>query len=163
MLLQLDTVCQDLKKAIKKLDKLFRKVRVSVGTATCATWEVWACVIRSATCFHRVALHNLSKSLFPGGERILCMRTHMHTLHAQKKKGEDIEGYPDCFQFSRKINEGLRSVNVVVGTSIGHTHNMESVIALFKAAMNYRHDVFSAAQKQELEGWVRASRVLKVG
>lgn len=45
---------------------------------------------------------------------------------------------------------------------MSHTHSMEAVVALFRAAMNYRHDVLSAAQKQELEGWVRNSRVLKV-
>lgn len=80
----------------------------------------------------------------------------------QKKKGDDIEGYPDCFTFAKRVHEGLRSVHIVVGTSIGHTHSMESVLALFKAAMNYRHDVFSAQQKAELESWVRGSRVLKI-
>lgn len=33
---------------------------------------------------------------------------------------------------------------------------------LYSQAMNYRHDVFSAAQKLELEAWVRSSKVLKV-
>ncbi|KAF5840283.1 hypothetical protein DUNSADRAFT_17252 [Dunaliella salina] len=102
----LDTVCQDLKKAIKKLDKLFR----------------------------------------------VCKR----------KKGEEVEAYPDCFAFSKKIMEGLKSVHLVVGTSIGHTKRMEGVLMLFKAAMNYRHDVLAGNQKQELEGWVRGSKVLKV-
>lgn len=41
----------------------------------------------------------------------------------------------------------------------GHTHSMETVIHLFRTAMNYRHDVFSGPLKSELEGWVRASRV----
>jgi hypothetical protein len=83
-------------------------------------------------------------------------------LHSQRKKGDDIEEYPDCFAHAKRIHEGLKSVHVVVGTSIGHTHSMESVVNLFRAAMNYRHDVFSAAQKADVEGWVRGSRVLKV-
>jgi hypothetical protein len=81
---------------------------------------------------------------------------------AQAKKGDAIDSYPECFQYAKKVHEGLKSVHVVASTSMSHTHSMEAVVALFRAAMNYRHDVLSAPQKQELEGWVRNSRVLKV-
>ena len=57
--------------------------------------------------------------------------------------------------------EGLKSVNIVVGTSLAQSQNQEVAKQLFKAAMNYRHDIFSAAQKKELEGWIRGSKVLK--
>lgn len=46
-----------------------------------------------------------------------------------------------------------------MGTSIGHTQSMEGVLALFRAAMNYRHDVLSLGQEAELEGWVKGSKV----
>jgi hypothetical protein len=80
-------------------------------------------------------------------------------LSVQKKKSDDLAVYPDCLLFSKRIMEGLKSVNVVVGTSIGHTHSMEAVLALFRAAMNYRHDVFTAPHKQEVETWVRTTKV----
>eukprot|EP00798_Chlamydomonas_sp_ICE-L_P030050 gene30050-35021_t len=102
----LDTVCTDLKSAIKKLEKLAKKTK--------------------------------------------------------KSKQDDIELFPDCFQFSRRILEGLKSVHVVCGTSgISQTVSMEVAKKLFKTAMNYRHDILSSSQKRELESWVRSSKVLK--
>lgn len=83
-------------------------------------------------------------------------------LYPQKKKHDNIEEYPECYVHSKRIMEGLRSINIVCSTSIGHTKNAEIAIQLFRAAMNYRHDVFSPAQKEELERIVRGSKLFKV-
>ncbi|KAG2429218.1 hypothetical protein HXX76_010988 [Chlamydomonas incerta] len=105
----LETVCRDLKQAIKKLDKLFRRVK--------------------------------------------------------KRKGDSIEDYPDCFQYSRRILEGLHTVNKFSQTSAylaAPAAGADAARALFKAAMNYRHDIFNAALKAELETLVRNSKAFKV-
>ncbi|KXZ47958.1 hypothetical protein GPECTOR_31g320 [Gonium pectorale] len=105
----LETVSRDLKQAIKKLDKLFRRVK--------------------------------------------------------KRKGDSIEDYPDCFQFSRRILEGLHTVNKFSQTSAYQAAAptaTDAARALFKAAMNYRHDIFNAQLKAELESLVRNSKAFKV-
>ena len=56
----------------------------------------------------------------------------------QKKKHDNIEDYSDCHAHSRRIFEGLRSVNIVCSTSIGHSRSTEPAVMVFKAAMNYR-------------------------
>jgi hypothetical protein len=61
----------------------------------------------------------------------------------QRKKSDDVSDYPDCLAHAKRVMEGLRSVHVVVGTSLAHSHDMESVLALFRAAMNYRHEVWA--------------------
>ncbi|PNW81511.1 hypothetical protein CHLRE_06g249650v5 [Chlamydomonas reinhardtii] len=105
----LETVGRDLKQAIKKLDKLFRRVK--------------------------------------------------------KRKGDSIEDYPDCFQYSRRILEGLHTVNKFSQTSAylaAPAAGADAARALFKAAMNYRHDIFNAGLKAELEALVRNSKAFKV-
>ncbi|GIL79217.1 hypothetical protein Vretifemale_8599, partial [Volvox reticuliferus] len=104
----LESVCRDLKQAIKKLDKLFRRIK--------------------------------------------------------RRKGDSIEDYPDCFQFSRRILEGLTSINKFSATTAFHTappSSAEAARALFKAAMNYRHDILNGALKAELEDMVRNSKAFK--
>ncbi|GLI65748.1 hypothetical protein VaNZ11_009348 [Volvox africanus] len=104
----LESVCRDLKQAIKKLDKLFRRIK--------------------------------------------------------RRKGDSIEDYPDCFQFSRRILEGLTSINKFSATSAFHAappSSAEAARALFKAAMNYRHDILNGALKAELEDMVRNSKAFK--
>ncbi|GIL61218.1 hypothetical protein Vafri_15619 [Volvox africanus] len=104
----LESVCRDLKQAIKKLDKLFRRIK--------------------------------------------------------RRKGDSIEDYPDCFQFSRRILEGLTSINKFSATSAFHAaplSSTEAARALFKAAMNYRHDILNGALKAELEDMVRNSKAFK--
>ena len=84
-------------------------------------------------------------------------------LHPQKNKRDDVELYPECFVHSKRIIEGLKSINIVCSSSgIGQGQNAELARVLFRTAMNYRHDVFSPSQKAELEGWVRSSKALKV-
>jgi hypothetical protein len=93
---------------------------------------------------------------------LLLARAHART---QKKKGEDVTAFPECAVFGRRIAEGLRSVHVVASSSLlgnAAAADMDAVVALFRAAMNYRHEVFTPSQKAELESWVRGSRVLKV-
>lgn len=87
----------------------------------------------------------------------------MHGMRPQKNKRDDVELYPECFVHSKRIIEGLKSINIVCSSSgIGQGQNAELARVLFRTAMNYRHDVFSPSQKAELEGWVRSSKALKV-
>lgn len=82
---------------------------------------------------------------------------------SQKFKKEKVETFPDIFASSKKVLEGLRSVQIVTGTSGGVVRNLDLARQLFRASWLYRHDIFSLEQKTELEQLIRTSKALKVG
>lgn len=63
--------------------------------------------------------------------------------------------------FSVKIHSGLKHVIVLCGTGYGKTQDMEIARQLMKTAVNYRHDVFSATHKKELEAAIRDCKEFK--
>ncbi|GBF90535.1 hypothetical protein Rsub_03531 [Raphidocelis subcapitata] len=76
----------------------------------------------------------------------------------RRNKKDDVAQYPQAADFSRRLHDGLKHVLVLCGTGYGRTHDMEAVHGLMKTAVNYRHEVFSAAPKKELEGLIRESK-----
>ena len=59
--------------------------------------------------------------------------------HVQKKKHDDIEGFPELFVHSKKIHEGLKNFNVVCSSSgVVPGPITEFALMLFRTAMNYR-------------------------
>lgn len=52
----------------------------------------------------------------------------------QKKKGDDIQEYPECFGHSKRILEGLCSVNVVLSSSLVQQapKSIEVAVGLFR-------------------------------
>ena len=97
-----------------------------------------------------IGLPSLLSLLGPTGNDLLAYSAVLGAPFLQRHKGDDVAAYPECFVMSKRIMEGLRSVQVVANSSIGHTQSMEPAIMLFRAAMNYRHDVFSQRQKQDV-------------
>eukprot|EP00879_Flechtneria_rotunda_P021494 GHRR01022652.1.p1 GENE.GHRR01022652.1~~GHRR01022652.1.p1 ORF type:complete len:295 (+),score=91.87 GHRR01022652.1:540-1424(+) len=95
-------MCQDLRTAIKKLDKLLRRVK--------------------------------------------------------RKREDDVELYPACNTYSQRIYGALKHVIVICGTALGRMADMDVAKALMRTAVNYRHDVLSAAHKRELEQQIRNSK-----
>jgi len=155
----MEGVAKDLKSAIKKLEKLIRKIKVRE--------------------------HSCDGEHYTGAF-IRFIKTVPLFTEMQKSKQEDVEMYPDLFAHSKRIIEGLSNINIICSSSGPGSLNAEMGQMLFRTvcllsesasayklititslalkyqAMNYRHDVFSASQKSELEAWVRGSNVLKV-
>eukprot|EP00775_Hariotina_reticulata_P011392 gene11392-11540_t len=86
--------CQDLREAIKKLDKLLRRVK--------------------------------------------------------KKREDDVELYPSCYEFAASIFNALKHVTVICSTGLGKLADKELANALMRTAINYRHDIFSAEHDRVL-------------
>eukprot|EP00967_Tisochrysis_lutea_P025611 scaffold29583_cov19-Tisochrysis_lutea.AAC.5 len=50
------------------------------------------------------------ESLVPSGVQLT--KASLPWPGTQRKKGEEVEAYPECFAFSKKIMEGLKSVHL---------------------------------------------------
>mgnify|MGYP001807386482 CR=1 FL=1 len=171
----LETVGRDLKQAIKKLDKLFRRVKVRSEEGprreTAARLSLRWQNIRQEELPHWGARTDWAGCRLVGAVRTQAVALMVAFVDsaplrlAQKRKGDSIEDYPDCFQYSRRILEGLHTVNKFSQTSAylaAPAAGADAARALFKAAMNYRHDIFNAGLKAELEALVRNSKAFKV-
>lgn len=78
-------------------------------------------------------------------------RSQHHPSRVQRRKGESIEAHPELVALSRRVLDGLGSIHTFTTTSAFQqcpAGSMEVAKDLFKAAMNYRHDIFNSAMKQ---------------
>lgn len=80
----------------------------------------------------------------------------------QTDKADPITSFPQVLVFSQKVLDGLRSVQIVTGTSGVSTRSLDCARSLFRSALSYRVDVFSTEQGKSLEDLVRKSKTLKV-
>lgn len=56
----------------------------------------------------------------------------------QKKREDDVELYPPCFEFAVRILAALKHVLVITSTGLGKTVDMELGHNIMKTAVNYR-------------------------
>ncbi|GMH45502.1 hypothetical protein BSKO_13459 [Bryopsis sp. KO-2023] len=81
----------------------------------------------------------------------------------QKRRGlTNIDQCAEIAPLIERVFSGLRAVNAVAGTGVGRSQNLTSARDVMRAAMNYRHILFTAGMKKELEGWVRNSSLYAV-
>ena len=76
----------------------------------------------------------------------------------QARPNLSFEGCRDLVEHSQRIFAGLRAVHAVSGTGVGRSQNLNPAREVVRAAMNYRHILFSSVQKKELESWVQKEK-----
>lgn len=159
--------CQDLRTAIKKLDKLLRRIKVRAArarhargssiavhtgvTAHCtqqqpeplwAPHAVTACahkLLLQLCSSHTYALHvTLSHNHVTPHSRVHITSHHTPACTSQRKREDDVEQYPSCHEFATRIASGLKHVVVICSTGQGKTGDSELAHALMRTAMNYR-------------------------
>lgn len=72
-----------------------------------------------------------------------------------------MELYPEVNAFSRAVCNGLRNVCVLSSTNHAQRWDLEQARSLMRTALNYRHDVMSAASKRDFEANLREARAFK--
>eukprot|EP00798_Chlamydomonas_sp_ICE-L_P027333 gene27333-4630_t len=90
------------------------------------------------------------------------LKAAIRKLDKLEAKTDSVESFPECVQYAGRVLEGLKSVNIVCGASgISQSLRMDDARRLFKTALEYSLSIFTAEQQDQLEGYVRKSKVFK--